>query len=275
MGVSIGVDIGGTKVLADADGVVLGNVRLATPGRSTSPQVVESTIVEAVTSLETSLGVDADVVGIGAAGSSTPRGPSRSPRTCPGVTSRWRRRCRRDCAGRWWWTTTRTRPPGGGPLGAARPFRHVLCRRSAPRSSRTAPSSEAPTGWRASSGTCGWSPVGTAARRGRPRPAHRSAGHPGLPDRRRRRRGAAARDRRLAGGRVGRSGRGVGPRGRGDRRGVSDADELLLDPARSALARTLTGRGFRPVPPVLRAALGPEAGFIGAADLARELVGHR
>ena len=57
--------------------------------------------------------------------------------------------------------------------------------------------------------------------------------------------------------------------------GVSDADELLLGPARSALARTLTGRGFRPVPPVLRAALGSEAGFIGAADLARELVGHR
>ena len=71
MGVSIGVDIGGTKVLAgavDADGLVLGSVRLATPGRSTSPEVVESTIVEAVTSLQTSLGVEADVVGIGAAG---------------------------------------------------------------------------------------------------------------------------------------------------------------------------------------------------------------
>ncbi|HZJ06831.1 MAG TPA: ROK family protein, partial [Nocardioidaceae bacterium] len=51
--------------------------------------------------------------------------------------------------------------------------------------------------------------------------------------------------------------------------GVSDADDLLLDPAREALRRKLTGRGFRPEPPVLKAELGPDAGFIGAADLAR------
>jgi glucokinase len=51
--------------------------------------------------------------------------------------------------------------------------------------------------------------------------------------------------------------------------GVSEAGDLLLDPAREALRRTLTGRGFRPEPPVLRAELGPDAGFIGAADLAR------
>jgi len=52
--------------------------------------------------------------------------------------------------------------------------------------------------------------------------------------------------------------------------GVSDADDLLLDPAREALRRKLTGRGFRPEPPVLKAELGPDAGFIGAADLARQ-----
>ena len=51
--------------------------------------------------------------------------------------------------------------------------------------------------------------------------------------------------------------------------GVSDADSLLLDPAREALSRKLTGRGFRPEPPVVKAELGPDAGFIGAADLAR------
>ena len=51
--------------------------------------------------------------------------------------------------------------------------------------------------------------------------------------------------------------------------GVSDADELLLDPAREGLRRKLTGRGFRPEPPVLKAELGPDAGFVGAADLAR------
>jgi len=51
--------------------------------------------------------------------------------------------------------------------------------------------------------------------------------------------------------------------------GVSDAGELLLRPARESFRRTLTGRGFRPVPPILKAALGPEAGLVGAADLAR------
>ena len=47
--------------------------------------------------------------------------------------------------------------------------------------------------------------------------------------------------------------------------GVSEAGDLLLDPAREALRKSLTGRGFRPEPPVVRAALGPDAGFIGAA----------
>jgi glucokinase len=54
--------------------------------------------------------------------------------------------------------------------------------------------------------------------------------------------------------------------------GVSDAGDLLLEPARLALGRTLTGRGHRPVPPVVAAALGPRAGMVGAADLARALV---
>ena len=51
--------------------------------------------------------------------------------------------------------------------------------------------------------------------------------------------------------------------------GVGEAGELLLLPARETLRRTLTGRGFRPEPEVVSAALGPDAGFIGAADLAR------
>ena len=50
--------------------------------------------------------------------------------------------------------------------------------------------------------------------------------------------------------------------------GVSAAGELLLDPARDALARSLVGTGHRELPPVRRAALGPEAGLIGAALLA-------
>jgi glucokinase len=52
--------------------------------------------------------------------------------------------------------------------------------------------------------------------------------------------------------------------------GVSAAGERLLGPARDALARTIVGRGHRGVPPVLAAELGPEAGLIGAADLARQ-----
>ncbi len=51
--------------------------------------------------------------------------------------------------------------------------------------------------------------------------------------------------------------------------GVSAAGDLLLEPTRRAFARTLTGRGHRPEPPVLLARLGPDAGFIGAADMAR------
>ena len=51
--------------------------------------------------------------------------------------------------------------------------------------------------------------------------------------------------------------------------GVSAAGELLLAPARESFARTLTGRGFRTEPPIMAAHLGPDAGFIGAADLAR------
>ncbi len=51
--------------------------------------------------------------------------------------------------------------------------------------------------------------------------------------------------------------------------GVSAAGELLLGPARAAFARSLTGRGYRPAARIVQAALGNNAGFIGAADLAR------
>jgi glucokinase len=51
--------------------------------------------------------------------------------------------------------------------------------------------------------------------------------------------------------------------------GVSEAGELLLAPARAEFSRTLTGRGHRPEPAIVAAELGPDAGFIGAADMAR------
>ncbi|OUM42885.1 glucokinase [Arthrobacter agilis] len=53
--------------------------------------------------------------------------------------------------------------------------------------------------------------------------------------------------------------------------GLSAAGDLLLEPARRAFGRNLTGRGFRPAARIERAALGPEAGLIGAADLSRLL----
>jgi glucokinase len=51
--------------------------------------------------------------------------------------------------------------------------------------------------------------------------------------------------------------------------GVSEAGDLLLAPARQAFSEGLTGRGFRPAADIRLAELGPEAGLVGAADLAR------
>jgi glucokinase len=51
--------------------------------------------------------------------------------------------------------------------------------------------------------------------------------------------------------------------------GVSAAGEILVQPAREEFAHSLTGRGFRPRATVAVAALGPDAGLVGAADLAR------
>lgn len=51
--------------------------------------------------------------------------------------------------------------------------------------------------------------------------------------------------------------------------GVSAAGDRLLEPARSALERTVVGSGHRSLPPLEVARLGPEAGIIGAGLLAR------
>jgi glucokinase len=52
--------------------------------------------------------------------------------------------------------------------------------------------------------------------------------------------------------------------------GVSEAGDLLLHPARAAFEAGLTGRGYRPMAEIRLAQLGPDAGLIGVADLARE-----
>ncbi len=52
--------------------------------------------------------------------------------------------------------------------------------------------------------------------------------------------------------------------------GVSAAGELLLAPARAAMAESLVGAGHRVLPQLVGAELGPLAGVVGVADLARE-----
>jgi glucokinase len=53
--------------------------------------------------------------------------------------------------------------------------------------------------------------------------------------------------------------------------GAMQAGELLLGPARDACAERLVGRGSRPHPPVVEAALGDDAGVVGAGLLALEV----
>lgn len=56
--------------------------------------------------------------------------------------------------------------------------------------------------------------------------------------------------------------------------GVSADADLFLDTARGEMRANIVGAGYRPVPEVLCAELGPQAGMIGVADLARELAGE-
>jgi glucokinase len=52
--------------------------------------------------------------------------------------------------------------------------------------------------------------------------------------------------------------------------GVSEAGELLREPAQRTLEERLTARAYRAAPDVRLALLGSEAGIVGAADLARQ-----
>jgi glucokinase len=52
--------------------------------------------------------------------------------------------------------------------------------------------------------------------------------------------------------------------------GVAAAGDLLLRTGRSTYAAVVTGHGYRPLADVVLARLGPDAGLIGAADLARQ-----
>jgi glucokinase len=317
-GPAIGVDIGGTKVLAGvvtADGQVLETVRLPTPHRSTSPAVVEATIVEAVVRLREGAGADAAAVGVGAAGFVDLDG---TVVFAPHLS--WRDEPLREVL---------TRRLGGVVVvdndanttawaelrfGVARAYRHVLCltlgtgiggalvldgsvfRGGNGMAGEFGHMQVVPAGRRCECGNRGcweqYSSGNALVREARELVTARSPASTALrelvgddPDRltgpvvtAAARAGDASARAILA--EVG-DWLGVGlagltaafdPEAIVVGGGVSDADELLLDPARAALARTLTGRGFRPVPPVLRAGFGADAGFIGAADLARSAI---
>ncbi len=57
--------------------------------------------------------------------------------------------------------------------------------------------------------------------------------------------------------------------------GLVEMGDLLLDPVRTAFAALLQGRAWRPAIPVVPAALGPRAGAIGAGCLGLDLVGRK
>ncbi|MHA2789379.1 ROK family protein [Corynebacterium sp. S7] len=52
--------------------------------------------------------------------------------------------------------------------------------------------------------------------------------------------------------------------------GLSADADLYLDAATQVMSKNIVGAGYRPLARVIRAELGPEAGMIGVADLARE-----
>lgn len=56
--------------------------------------------------------------------------------------------------------------------------------------------------------------------------------------------------------------------------GASEAGDLLLEPTRQAFAEAVEGSAHRPPVPIVPAALGNDAGAVGAADLAARLAGE-
>jgi glucokinase len=313
---AIGIDIGGTKVaggVVDAHGSVLRRARRDTPHRSTSPRVVEDTIVSVVEELLAADSGDVAAVGIGAAGFVA--ADRATVVFAPHLS--WRNEPLRDAlrsrvpvpvfvdndANAAVWAEHRfgagrgeshlvmvnlgTGIGGGivldgrvirGRFGIAGEFGHMQV---------------VPDGIRCECGNRGcWEQYASGNALVREARALMSAGSPVVSDLFDRVGGRpedltgplvteAARDGDpLARELLGEIGRWLGI-GMADLAaaldpgtfviggGVSAAAELLLDPAREAFRRQLTGRGYRPEAHIVAAELGNEAGLVGAADLAR------
>ncbi len=316
---AVGVDIGGTKVLAgvvDGAGVVVERVRLQTPHRSKKPEVVEDTIVEAIGTLSETSNLAA--VGIGAAGFVDAAGA----RVLFAPHLSWRNEPLKDRleerlgipvlvdndANTTAWAEVR--------FGAARGHRQIVCvtlgtgiggalvfdgrvfRGGNGLAGEFGHMQVVPEGRRCECGNRGcweqYSSGNALVREARELVEARSPAANQLrelvDDDADKLTGPVVTEAARAGDRLAieifaEVGRWLGTGLAGlcaafDPEliviggGVSDADELLLDPAREALSHKLTGRGFRPEPPVVRAQLGTDAGFIGAADLAWQDLGH-
>ena len=298
---AVGVDIGGTKVLAgvvDRAGVVLARARRDTPHRSSAPAVVEDTIVEAVDELRATYDVGA--VGVGAAGFVDRAG---TVLFAPHLS--WRGEPLQDVLARRLGLPVVVDNDANAAahaetrFGAARGKRHAVCvtlgtgiggaivvdgrvmRGAHGLAGEFGHMQVVPDGRLCECGQVGcWEQYcsGKALARAvaEAGPGPRPVSGPDIT-----RAAAAGEPWALAAfDEVGRW-LGVGLAGLVSAfdpevvvvgGGLSDAGDLLLEPARSALAARTPGRGHRPDVPLLRAELGSEAGFIGAADLARTAV---
>ncbi|GMA39814.1 ROK family glucokinase [Mobilicoccus caccae] len=318
-GLAIGVDIGGTKVAAgtvDASGRILRRARRDTPERSSSPRVVEDTIVDAVEELLADAeqqGEEIVALGVGAAGfvgadrATVVFAPHLSWRDEPlrdALRARFRRTITVDNdANAAAWAESRFGAARGEThvamitlgtgIGGALLFDGVLQRGRHGIAGEFGHMQVVPDGIRCECGNRGcWEQYASGNALVREARGLMSARSPVAEDLLERVGGDPS---RLAGPLVTEAAREGDPTARellaevghwlgvglanlaaafdpgmfvvGG--GVSAAGDLLLEPARLAYRRHLPGRGYRPEAQIVAAALGPDAGLIGAADLAR------
>ncbi|WP_457252921.1 ROK family glucokinase [Pedococcus sp. P5_B7] len=315
-GLSVGIDIGGTKVaggVVDTDGVVVARARRDTPHRSTSPGVVEDTIVDVVAELIDGAGDDVVAVGIGAAGfvaadrATVVFAPHLSWRDEPLEANLQRRvpvpiSVDNDANAAAWaeWRFGAAQGDShvvmvnlGTGIGGAMILDGQIMRGRYGIAGEFGHMQVVPGGQRCECGNKGcWEQYASGNALVREARAMMTAGSPMATDLLNLVGGdpssltgpmitEAARDGdATATELLGEIGQWLGigianlaaafdPGVFVIGGGVSAAGDLLLDPARTTFRRHLTGRGYRPEARIVAAALGNEAGLIGAADLAR------
>lgn len=315
-GLAVGIDIGGTKVaggVVDTDGVVVARARRDTPHRSTSPAVVEDTIVDVVAELIDGAGDDVVAVGIGAAGfvaadrATVVFAPHLSWRDEPLEANLQRRvpvpiSVDNDANAAAWaeWRFGAAQGDShvvmvnlGTGIGGAMILDGQIMRGRFGIAGEFGHMQVVPGGQRCECGNKGcWEQYASGNALVREARAMMSAGSPMATDLLNLVGGdpssltgpmitEAARDGdATATELLGEIGQwlGVGIANLAAAfdpgvfvigGGVSAAGDLLLEPARTTFRRHLTGRGYRPEARIVAAALGNEAGLIGAADLAR------